>query len=78
MITLFKKKKRDIISLQVLAGICSGCHQCVDRCRRRVFTRAYIDNKEVAAVKYPENCSGCGKCAKRCPSGAIELFLKEI
>lgn len=77
MITLFKRKKRDIVSLQILAGLCTGCQQCVDRCRRNVFTQAYMDNKEVAAVSYLENCTGCGKCAKNCPAGAIELILKE-
>lgn len=77
MIALFQRKKREVISLQVLAGICIGCDKCINRCRQQVFVRGYLDKQQVASVGYPENCTGCGKCAKNCPAGAIELIVKE-
>ena len=74
---MFGKRKRDVVSLQVLAGLCIGCARCVDRCRRNVFAMGQMDNRCVAAVVRPEVCVGCGKCLSVCRMEAIELIVGE-
>ncbi len=73
--TLFKKKPRIVESLRVNAELCTGCAECVERCKRDVFG---IDKKSgKATVIALANCVGCGKCVKKmCRFNAIELVVR--
>jgi len=71
-----KKKKREILSLQIFERKCIGCENCVNRCKRRVLGMIYTEDGSYANVDYPDRCIGCGKCVKVCTKQAIELIIK--
>ncbi|KAA6349603.1 hypothetical protein EZS27_003028 [termite gut metagenome] len=73
---MFKRKKKEIISLRIDEHICIGCESCVYRCRRKVLDMIYTDDRAYAVAKYPHDCVGCRKCLSVCCSGAIELITK--
>lgn len=76
-VEMFWKKKRVVLSLQVLAGICMGCARCINRCRKNVFIMGHMDSRPVAAIHMPDACNGCGKCLNVCKAEAIELITDE-
>lgn len=71
---IFKRKKREVISLEILAGICVGCERCVNRCKNSVFIMGHMEHRSVAAIYNSGACTGCGKCVSACRVGAIELI----
>lgn len=73
---MFGRKRRNVISLQVIDYKCIGCESCVDRCRRRVLKMVDEIGRSYAGVAYPNDCVGCGKCLNVCPVGAIELVTE--
>ncbi|KAA6336254.1 hypothetical protein EZS27_015570 [termite gut metagenome] len=76
---MFKKKKKEVVCLQIAEERCIGCENCIRRCRRKVLGMRYTDdNKAYAEVWYPLDCIGCGKCLSVCSSRAIELIVNEL
>lgn len=71
---MFKKGKREVLSLQIFERKCIGCEKCVDRCRNNVLGMMYNDKYSHATVEFRERCTGCGICSFICPLGAIELI----
>jgi len=72
---MFKRKKREVLYIQILAGICTGCERCVNRCRRNVLVMGQMEKRPVAAIFNREACVGCGKCLSVCRADAIELEI---
>lgn len=71
---MFNRRSREVISLQIFERKCTGCENCVEKCRRKVIGMTYKDGHSYATVEYPERCAGCRKCEFVCPSDAIELI----
>ena len=71
---MFKRKKREIVSLQILTKKCIRCERCVSRCCRKVLGMMYKDGKAYTSIEYKDRCVGCGGCVRTCPSDAIELI----
>jgi len=72
---LFKRKKKEVLSLFINAEKCCGCGECVDFCRHKVLDVEYGANRDIAKIINPGNCVGCGKCSWYCMADAIELTL---
>jgi len=60
---------KDVATLKLDGGKCSGCGFCLNVCPREVLT---LQNRK-AAIKQKDACIECGACAKNCPSGAISV-----
>jgi len=71
---MFKRKNREVVSLQVIGDLCIGCGRCVNRCRHDAIGMKYKDDRGRAVAYHPERCVGCGKCIGVCPTIAIELI----
>ncbi len=70
------KKPKEVLSLEVIAEKCSGCGNCIDKCKRNVFEIDF-DN-QIARVANLADCVGCGKCVeKMCNFGAIKLVIAQ-
>ncbi len=54
---------------------CTGCENCVNRCKRRVFDMTYQEGRLYAIPRFEEDCVGCGKCERYCE--AISLHAVE-
>ncbi|MCD7963355.1 MAG: 4Fe-4S binding protein [Rikenellaceae bacterium] len=67
---MFKKKKR-YLDIDISKMKCTGCGNCVDRCRHDVIKLKRIDDRAFAYCAKFENCVGCGRCAKACKNDAI-------
>lgn len=70
------EKRKEIISLQIATYDCSGCGNCVRRCKRNVLKMVHNQSCSFVTVANPDNCVGCGHCTYVCGTGAIELILK--
>ena len=73
---MFGRKRKEEISLQVFGYECSGCGQCVKRCRREVLKMVNNGSCSYATVVNPESCVGCGNCVDVCKTYAIELITE--
>jgi len=71
---MFKRKSREVVSLQVLNDLCIGCGRCVNRCRHEVIKMKYVDDRGTAVVYHPDRCVGCGRCVGVCSTMAIDLI----
>jgi len=64
-----QKYLKDVATLSLDAGKCSGCGRCAEVCPHGVFEisdrKAQITDKDL--------CMECGACALNCPSNAIEV-----
>lgn len=67
------KKPKAVELIEVNAENCTGCGNCVKKCKLEVFE--LIDKKAVAI--HPKRCVGCGKCVKMCNFEAINLKIKK-
>ena len=74
---LFKRKKREVLSLQIFERKCIGCESCVDICRHKALGMIYTLEKSYASVEFIGRCVGCGRCMRECPVDAIELIVKQ-
>ncbi|MDP3446807.1 MAG: mercury methylation ferredoxin HgcB [Eubacteriales bacterium] len=63
------KYLKNVVTLQLDLGKCTGCGMCLDVCPHRVFKKS--DKKVV--IRDRDACMECGACAKNCPFGAIEV-----
>lgn len=73
MFEFLKRKKREVISLDIYSLSCLGCGKCVDFCRRNVLQMTETESGRYAYVAAIENCVGCGKCVRKCDANAIKL-----
>jgi ferredoxin len=60
---------RNVVSLKLNAGLCTGCRLCAIVCPHAVFE---IVNKK-ARIANIDNCMECGACALNCQYGAITV-----
>ncbi|MCC8199464.1 MAG: 4Fe-4S binding protein [Tannerellaceae bacterium] len=70
------KRNRKVVTLLIDEDKCSGCGNCVVRCRRNVFSLLNDADHRYAIITSMIDCKGCGKCMKRCPSQAIYLKVE--
>ena len=60
---------KDVTTLSLDAGKCTGCEMCIQVCPHQVFMmngrKAHIIDKDL--------CMECGACSMNCPAGAIEV-----
>lgn len=56
--------------------ICNGCGLCVSVCK--AFKLAIENKKVVISNASTFGCIGCGHCMAICPTGAIEVFGREV
>lgn len=63
------KYLKNVTSLKVDTGECTGCGACVDVCPHRVLA---MEGKKVHAVD-PDACMECGACSTNCPRQAITV-----
>ena len=60
---------RNVVTLQLDDGACSGCAMCAAVCPRGVFE---ISGGS-ARIADRDSCIECGACALNCPEGAISV-----
>jgi ferredoxin len=60
---------KNVVTLQLAAGKCTGCGMCLDVCPHEVFTM----NGAHALIRNRDACMECGACSRNCPAGAISV-----
>ncbi len=60
---------KDIVTLELNTGICTGCGMCKTVCPHGVFT--IKDGK--AGIVNRDNCMECGACMMNCPVNALTV-----
>ena len=73
---MFWNKKTDLIS-SINTHKCTGCGNCIDKCRGHVLNITTNGGKKQAVVHHASRCVGCGNCARFCKHGAIDLIEKD-
>lgn len=60
---------RDVTTLELDSGLCTGCQSCLNVCPRGVFEMR--DKKAVISSR--DDCIECGACALNCADGALSV-----
>jgi len=60
---------RNVVTLELDEGKCSGCGMCVAVCPHAVFV---LENRKARIVER-DACMECGACAMNCPEGALAV-----
>ena len=60
---------KDVVTLQLDEGKCTGCGTCIEVCPHEVLE---LSVKKVL-IRDRDVCMECGACAVNCPSGAITV-----
>jgi NAD-dependent dihydropyrimidine dehydrogenase PreA subunit len=60
---------KNVVSLRLDPGLCTGCGRCLEVCPRCVFA---LEGKK-AVVTELDNCLECGACERNCAFGAITV-----
>ncbi len=60
---------KNVVTLQMDQGKCSGCGMCLEVCPQQVFT--YAEN--VSWITDRDACMECSACARNCPRQAIKV-----
>jgi ferredoxin len=60
---------KNVSTLQLDAGLCTGCGLCLAVCPQEVLFR---ENGRVRVLDR-DRCMECGACARNCPSGAVTV-----
>jgi len=63
------KYLRNVATLSLDGGKCTGCGACAGVCPHGVFSIAAGE----AQIKEKDRCMECGACAKNCPFEAISV-----
>jgi len=58
---------KNVVTLELDEGMCSGCGTCMEVCPHQVFA---IKGRK-ASISKRDSCMECGACALNCPTGAI-------
>ncbi len=73
---MFRRRSK-VISLQVDLDNCTGCGNCVIRCKRNVFTLMRDRDAFFAVALSYDKCKGCGHCLEVCPQKAIKIIKEK-
>lgn len=69
-------RTKENAGININTEICSGCGSCVSVCKA---FNLMIDNKKAAkSISSLFGCIGCGHCMAICPTGAIEIYGREL
>lgn len=60
---------KNVVTLALDEGKCTGCGMCVEVCPHEVFI---IDNRK-AHISDKDACMECSACAKNCQAAAISV-----
>lgn len=60
---------KDVVTLKLEEGLCTGCGMCVMVCPHAVFE---INNRKARIIDI-DDCMECGACALNCQFGAITV-----
>jgi NAD-dependent dihydropyrimidine dehydrogenase PreA subunit len=60
---------RDVVTLKLDEGTCTGCGMCLEVCPHAVLGR----NNGRVRVQARDACMECGACARNCPVQAITV-----
>ncbi len=63
------KYLKNVVTLKLEQGKCTGCGRCTDVCPHNVF----MMNAGKSEIIDRDSCMECGACARNCPFGAIEV-----
>ncbi|MDR1981905.1 MAG: 4Fe-4S dicluster domain-containing protein [Tannerellaceae bacterium] len=66
-----KRKERGKATIQI--ADCTGCGNCIEKCRHGVIEFVYFKEGRYARIKDNSRCSGYGKCANVCEYEAIRM-----
>jgi NAD-dependent dihydropyrimidine dehydrogenase PreA subunit len=69
---LFNKKGERGNAIIYIAE-CTGCGNCVERCRHRAIELVYYKGGRYARMKNNSHCTGCGSCMGACENDAIKM-----
>ena len=69
-------RTKENAEIQIKNELCTGCGLCVSVCKD--FSLVIKDKKVVRSESPLFGCIGCGHCMAICPTGAIEIFGREI
>jgi NAD-dependent dihydropyrimidine dehydrogenase PreA subunit len=73
---MFWKNKNNRGKAVIYINNCTGCGNCVSRCRHKAIGFYELADGRYAKLMYPERCTGCGKCMNVCENNAIEFIKK--
>ena len=69
-------RTKEPAEIKINEALCTGCGLCVSACSDFSLT---LKNGKAAKSNHPFfGCIGCGHCMAVCPSGAIEIYGREI
>lgn len=60
---------KNVSTLKLNSGICTGCGRCVEVCPHKVFE---LENGKSNIID-KDRCMECGACARNCPFNALEV-----
>jgi NAD-dependent dihydropyrimidine dehydrogenase PreA subunit len=63
---------KDVVTLGLDQGRCTGCGRCVEVCPHKVFF-IQATNGRKAEIVNRDSCMECGACAKNCTAGAVTV-----
>ncbi|MFX4262763.1 mercury methylation ferredoxin HgcB [Pelotomaculum propionicicum] len=63
------KYLKNVVTLEMDRGKCTGCGMCVEVCPHEVFRIEY----KKALIGDRDACMECGACAKNCPASAVSV-----
>lgn len=57
---------------------CTGCKQCLRKCKRSVLQAVTDGNGKMrVVVEKPNHCTACGDCLSGCKFNALKLITKK-
>lgn len=60
---------KNVVTLEFVPELCTGCGQCIDVCPHEVFEKA----EKIVEVRNRDRCIECGACMMNCESGAVRV-----
>ncbi|MDM7926779.1 MAG: mercury methylation ferredoxin HgcB [bacterium] len=63
------KYLKNVTTLKLDAGRCTGCGMCLEVCPHAVFR---MENRKSVIIDR-DACMECGACGRNCPAGAISV-----
>ncbi len=74
IVHLHRSKRAKNKFVYVVQNNCTGCRQCLKRCRRKVLQITNDETGKYITVKNPQKCTACGNCLAVCKFNALELL----
>ena len=63
------KYLKNVVSLRLDAGKCTGCGLCLEVCPHAVLAM----NGKSVQIRYRDACMECGACSRNCPVAAVSV-----